>query len=531
MTQHWLFETRTWRLGVLAIGLFLSQLVGLYGQQDQRAFESFQTTNSAGSVELMAGSSQNLRFVYAIPEAYVENPDVLRVSAVAPNELCVTGLKPGFSTLTVLNADQEREVISVNVTPDARKLELALKHHFKNASIRVDALQTGVILSGTVARASDIDDALLVAREFFPTNVINRLEVAGSQIVAIEVQVYEVSRTKLRNLGIDWSVLGSSVDVVSGFADLINTFSSQPASQQNLRFGVINSSNDFNLFINALEKKNIAKLMAQPTLVAQHGRPAEFLSGGEYPVPVQAGLGTTSIEFKPFGTKLDFVPMIMGEGFLTLEVRAEVSEIARDIATETGIPGLRVRRVNTAVPMRSGQTLALAGDYNEKSEGENKGAPWLSNQSGWGAFFRNTRNQKTETELVFLITPRFINPIEQAALNHTLPGRNTRDPSTYELMINGYLEVPDCGDDCPVNRFGVDVMPTAPSHSMGYQFSDQRPSTTNRNSPPAAGISRPASFGNSPQPTRSGFGYPSTRNPPYDVPANNNARGWNPNRQ
>ncbi len=415
----------------------------------------FQVNDSVENLEIIAGASRRLKFDYNVPELMVENPDIIQATPVAPNEILVSGQKPGISTITVSDPDKNLQTLTVHVTVDVRKLERAYEKHFPDSQIRVDALQTGVLLSGYVARADQIENIMGVARDYFPTNVINQLQVNGTQNIAIKVKVYEVSRTKLRQLGVDWSLIGSDFGVVSSISDLIQEFSlatgSVTGTGQNLTVGVVGNNTAFNAFIQALEKRNVAKLLDQPTLVAQNGRPAEFLSGGEVPIQVASGLGNNAIEFRAFGTKLDLVPIVHGQGQLTLEVRAEVSEIAKDLSGETGVPGFRVRRVNTGVKMKAGHTLALAGDYREDSATETQGVPWVMDSPIFGPLFRRIEDEVNETELVFLITPRFISEVEANQVPGLGPGMLTQTPSDHELFIGGYTEVPRCQDDCPVN--------------------------------------------------------------------------------
>ena len=421
----------------------------------------FQVNRSVDSIELIAGSSQRLKFDYNVPELMVENPDVISATPVAPNEILITGIKPGISTVTISDPDKNLQMITVEVTIDVRKLERAFAAHFPDSQIKVAALKTSVILRGNVARADQVQNILAVARDYFPTNVINELQVNGSQNIAIKVKVYEVSRTKLRQVGVDWAYLSPDFQFVTSIADLIQEVSTGgvDANLGNLSFGVLNDGRSFNAFIKALEKNNLAKLLDQPVLVAQNGRPAEFLSGGEVPIQVASGLGTNSIEFRPFGTKLDLVPIVHGQGQLTLEVRAEVSEIAKDLSGESGVPGFRVRRVNTGVKMKAGHTLALAGDYREKISTEIKGIPYLMDSPFFGPAFRTVTEEKNETELVFLITPRFISEVETHRVPRLGPGQLTNSPSDHELYFNGYTEVPRCNEDCPVNdRFDDPTM-------------------------------------------------------------------------
>ncbi len=427
----------------------------IQGGEDRFSTAGFAVEPAGEQIDLATGTSRSIRFDFKVPHVFLDNTEVLRVTPVADNEFVIAALKPGIATLRIADVNEAVRIITVNVTMDIRKLELALKRHFPASHIRVYPLQQGVLLGGTVSRADDVDMVLAVAKDFIPMNVINRLQVDGSQVVATEVRIYEVSRTKLRNMGVDWSVAGRNVNIVSGFADVLQSLTDTTNNSANASVGIVDDATSLNLFINLLEQRNLAKLMAQPTLTTQNGRPAEFLSGGEIPFQVNSGFGNNSIQFRPFGTKLDLVPIVHGEGELTLEIRAEISEVANDLSAGTGVPGFRVRRVNTGVPMRSGQTLALAGDYREKVEAEVKGAPGIMNKAGWGSLFRNTRSEENETELVFVMTPRFVNSIDAGSLpDAMMPGRQSTYPSNRELFFNGHIEVPvcpngDCGSDSP----------------------------------------------------------------------------------
>lgn len=436
---------------------------------------------SVDSIELVTGSSRRLKFEYKIPELLVENPEIIRATPIGPREILVSGLKPGISTVSISDAEKNVQVLTVHVTADTRKVKAAIHKFFPDSSIRVDALQTGIVLSGMVAKADDISQVTAIARDYFPTNVINRLQVDGSQMVAIKVKVYEVSRTKLRTLGIDWAIDGDDFAIASSISGLIQEIGigarTITGSGQTLTFGVLGSRTDFTSFIEALEQNNLAKLLDQPVLTAQHGRPAEFLSGGEIPIQIAAGLGTNSVEFRAFGTKLDIVPLIHGGGELTLEVRAEVSEVAPELSGDTGVPGFRVRRVNTGVRMKAGHTLALAGDYRETASAVKRGIPKLMDSSIWGPLFRRTEDAQTETELVFLITPQFINEVDPTAIPRLGPGQLTVPASRNEFYWRGYQEVPRCNDGCPTTDAfdapaaggGGNAFPTHQSYNPGIQ--------------------------------------------------------------
>jgi pilus assembly protein CpaC len=494
---------KTTMLAAIAVLVLSFAEAQLYGQFTTSIVEEDSTSQT---IELSQGGSRRLKFDFKVPELLVENPEVIKATPVSPNEILVSGLKPGVSALTVSDADRNLHVINVHVTVDVRKLQRAISTHFPESSVTVHALQTGVVLKGNVARTGDVNNVMLVARDYFPTNVINQMKVGGGQTVAIQVKVYEVSRTKLRELGIDWSVIGTNTNIVSGFSDLITNFSDGSATNLNYRLGIFGDDTNLNFIIKALEQRNVAKLLDEPTLTAENGRPAEFLSGGEIPIQINNGNNGNSIEFRAFGTKLDMVPIIHGQGEMTLEVRAEVSEVANELSNGAGVPGFRVRRVNTGVRMRAGHTLALAGDYREEIEGEVRGLPHWMDKPIINSLFSHKEDSKNETELVFLITPRFVTDVPAHMVPNNLPGRNSRIPSDHEFYKNGYLEVPGCGDDCQLNRPGQQGMNMPMGSNMGTPDAGGYGQAGYPQGPQAqADYQQPPAVGNQAQ---GSFGYP-----------------------
>lgn len=419
----------------------------------QQQGEMILVTDDLRDVEIVAGASQPLKFGFPIPKLMVQVPEVLDASAVSANEILITGLKPGISKLTVVDGNENHHTITVAVKIDVRILQRSIDKIFPTSQVRVDALQSKVILSGYVADSEHVTNMIELANDYFPVGVINNVRVAKSPNVAIQVKIYEVSRSKLRRLGVDWSYFGPDFQAVSSFADLIQGLGAggaTAATGQNVSTAVLGGERRLDVFIEALEQHNVAKLLDEPTLVVKDGRPAEFLSGGEIPFEVAAGLGNNTVQFRPFGTKLDIVPIVLGRNRLTLEVRAEVSEVDNTLGAETGVPGFRVRRVNTAVDMPVGHTLALAGDYREEIETEKRGLPKLMDHPFWGAAFRKTEEVRSETELVFLITPRFIDAVEASRVQRAPFGKASKSPSDKELYLDGHIEVPTCpGDNCP----------------------------------------------------------------------------------
>jgi pilus assembly protein CpaC len=191
-------------------------------------------------------------------------------------------------------------------------------------------------------------------------------------------------------------------------------------------------------------------------LVTVSGRPASFTVGGEFPILVPAGLGTVSIEYKTFGTQVDFVPIVLGNGRIRLEVRPRVSELdaARGVTLNNStVPALQVREVDTGVELRAGQTLALAGLVQNRIEVENKGLPILADLPYFGAPFRRVSEKNNEIELLIMVTPELVEAMEQHEVPPVGPGMHTISPSDHDLYWRGHLEVPN---------------PNMPQHSYPY---------------------------------------------------------------
>ena len=208
---------------------------------------------------------------------------------------------------------------------------MLLQTEFPQASLRVRPLATSVVLSGRVDRSDEVSRIVTMAEDYYP-KVINNITVGGVQQVMLHVQVMEVSRTKLRSLGFDWAYFNGDDYVIQSVSGLIAQAAAGAGTAtgtggDTIEFGVVNGDNAFFGFLDALRDNSLAKVLAEPTLVTVSGRAASFNSGGEFPILVPQSLGTIAIEYKDFGTRVDFVPIVLGNGNIRLEVRPQVSEL------------------------------------------------------------------------------------------------------------------------------------------------------------------------------------------------------------
>ncbi|MDP7017827.1 MAG: pilus assembly protein N-terminal domain-containing protein, partial [Pirellulaceae bacterium] len=388
----------------------------------------------------------------------VDNPDVVQVQPLSPNQVQISARKPGVTNIKLWDENDRVYLVDIVVLADARELENILISEFPNASLRVRSLSTSVVISGFVPSAQMVSQIISVAEDYYP-NVINNISVGGAQQVLLHVRVMEVSRTKLRKVGFDWAFFNGNDGIVQNAAGLIGDFAINPAGAasfaqstmgQNVSFGVVDGAGGFFGFLEALRQDNLAKVLAEPTLTTVSGRPASFNVGGEIPILVPQSLGTFSIEYREIGTRVDFVPIVLANGHIRLDVRPTVSEIdpSRSVTVQNvTIPGIRSRWVDTGAEMRSGQTLAVAGLVQTRVEAERKGLPVLADLPWVGAMFRRQEETENEIELIITVTPEFVDAMDPHEVPQCLPGGFTRSPSDTDFYGRGYIEVPKCCND------------------------------------------------------------------------------------
>jgi len=427
----------------------------------------YHVRDASQRLEMIVNSSRILTMEGTIPQAQVNNPDIVRLQPLSKNQIQTSALKAGVTQINLWDEDKNVYTVDIVVYGDARELEMVLRSEFPSAALKIRPMNTSVLVSGYVPRPDMVPRIRLIAEDYYP-KVVDNMVVGGVQTVLLQVKVMEVSRNKLRALGIDWSYVNNNDFLVSSVSGLINAATASTGAtlagtgQDTLRLGIVGDNTTFLTFIEALQQRNVVKVLAEPNLVTMSGRPASFLVGGEFPILVPSGtIGTATIEFREYGTRVDFVPIVLGNGSIRLEVRPSITEIdeSRNVTADTiTVPALRTHTVDTAVEMQAGQTLALAGLIQERIESENKGLPWISDIPYLGTWFRRVEESVNEIEMLILVTPHLVDPME----SHEVPGgpgRTLVSPNDHELYFKGFLEVPRCNDvgscvNCQTGGYG-----------------------------------------------------------------------------
>jgi len=414
----------------------------------------------------------------------VGNPDIADILILRSTQLYVLGKDLGTTNVILWDRnDQLIGTVDVEVTHDLNSLKAKLHQLLPNDEITVFSSQRNIILSGQVSNIASMEAALRIAEGYLTSAggaldqvafeqgaggggeagdegaVVNLMQIGGGQQVMLEVKVAEIARSEMRSIeskmaflsssGGRWSGGGISGAPFTGIVqgdDILNV--AKQVSDKGLFASYMGDDFLFNLALNAAKENGLAKILAEPTLTTLTGQEAEFLSGGEFPIPVPQEFGRTTIEYKDFGVGLKFLPTVLGDGVINLKVNISVSELnsTNSVIIDGGpgnsasffVPALTKRSASATYELRDGQTIGVAGLLNENLREVINKFPGLGDLPILGNLFRSQQFIKGETELMILITPRLAKPIDPTKL--TLPTDAFIEPSDADFYILGRME-------------------------------------------------------------------------------------------
>lgn len=458
-------DTRLTRIAALLGCILLVGAVRVVAESPmpQVPLPTAETGRASERITLTAGQSTVLLTDFDVVRIAITNPEVADAVVVAPRELLVDGKMSGTVTLIVWGAAQ-RVQYDVVVEPPVTTLQQQLQQLFPGENIQVSAIGEAVVLSGNVSsngvmlRAGEIAQA-----SSLDSRVINMLQLPGgmlSQQVMLQVRFAEVNRRALSELGIsmftgptgagDYIARSSTQQFASTeFGDLERTevddailLSGSSTFGDFLNLFIFNTKHNVGALIKALESGGYFQSLAEPNLIAYNGQEASFLAGGEFPIPiVQGATGTVTIVYKEFGVRLTFLPIIAGD-IIRLTVSPEVSSLDfNNGITLSGfrVPALITRRAHTTVELRDGQTFAIAGLLSNVSQEDRAAIPFLSKLPIIGSLFKSRSRRQEQTELMVLITPRLVRPLDPDEVPPlpTVPGRFLPPDDTIGAQLEG----------------------------------------------------------------------------------------------
>lgn len=406
------------------------------------------------SLTVPVGKSQDVRTDTGFVDVMVGDSEIADVNPLTDHTVSILGKKIGTTRVSVYGEGKKLVgIFDVEVTYDVTRLSNELNRRFPGSRIRAASVNGRIMLSGEVADAVTLDQAVTIARQFGP-EIINAVSVASPQQVMLEVRFIEISRNAGRELGVQWNRFGeqSITNIGNRTNGLPVTAATETAA------GLISGSAPFafvlgriiangsttDVALQALEQRGIARSLAEPNLVALSGDTASFLAGGEYPIPIAGTFGQITVAYKKYGVGLAFTPTVLSRGLINLKIEPEVSQLDPTNFVQVGgirVPSLIVRRANTTIELRDGQSFAIAGLLQSVSSTDASQLPWLGDVPVIGALLRSTHFQKRETDLAIIVTPRLVRPTRPGDTVRT-PLDNTAPGNDAEQFLLGRAEVP-----------------------------------------------------------------------------------------
>ena len=390
-------------------------------------------------------------------DVLVANPDVVDAVIKTSKQTYLLGKTVGQTNVFFFNGAGEQLLnLEVCVERDLNPLKSAFRKYMPDARISVQAMKDNIILSGSVPSAVQADKARDMAERFVgdEETVVNMLSIDSGEQVMLKVKIVEMQRSVAKQFGIDVSSLNvSGNDIFEIITE--NTFSVGNGVLSGTQIGYqTNDGGDQTTgILRALERTGIIKTLAEPNLTAITGESANFLAGGEFPVPVGRDRdGNITIEFKPFGVGLSFTPVVLGEGRISMKISTEVSELTSENAiTASGgriidddgnviiidgltIPALTVRRAETTVELPSGGSMVMAGLLKEETKRTLEGLPGIKDVPVLGALARSNDFRNNQSELVVIVTPYLVGPVNKDQLKTPLEGFAEASDSDAILM-------------------------------------------------------------------------------------------------
>jgi len=460
-------------------------------------------TNPAQDIVLSIGRGQLVTVPGSMSDIFVANEAVADVQVKSQRQLYVFGKAGGETTVYASNA--AGDVIwsaNVRVGSNLDSVDQMLALAMPEAKIQVATMGTNtVLLTGTVAAPEDAAEAERLVAAFLgeSANVVSRLRMATPLQVMLRVRFAEVSRSLVRTLGANLTTVDSTGGFKFGIGQGRGAFSQVVPSMidpvtgaripmgplavgQNLEgegFNIVDQNSpgttlggfgrflglDIGSALDMAERQGLVTTLSEPNLTALSGETAQFLAGGEFPIPMSQGLGTTSIEYKNYGVSLAYTPTVLANGRISLRVRPEVSEISSQFAVvqnNFSIPSLVTRRAETTIELGSGQSFMIAGLLSNNANTVIDKTPGAGDLPILGALFKSTDFRKGQTELVIVVTPYLVKPVNDSEI--VLPTDGYQSPSALGQFFGNLEHNGVTGGTRPMPRAAGE----APSPEIGW---------------------------------------------------------------
>ena len=431
------------------------------------------TGGSTYELDIAAGKSQVLELPQPYTDVMVADPKVADVVPLTAHSVYIVGEAIGSTAITLSGPNKHLlAAVSVVVSADVDGLKARLHDILPDEKdVGVRAANASIVLSGTVSSPVALQQIMTLAETYDPGKVVNMVNVEGIQQVMLSVRFVEMERSTAKQLGVNIGTTAINPTGASGKPQFAINTTDTLANQFGSTFGAlaanyrIGPSTDLSVVVDALEDKGLVRTLAEPDLTTMSGETANFLAGGEFPVPIAetagtgGGLPTITIDFKQFGIALAFTPTILQDGLINLVVNPEVSSIDPTVSINTNgvsVPGLKVRRAHATVELRDGESFTIAGLLSNDYQSSINQLPFAGDIPILGSLFRSQAFQSDQTELVIVVTPHLVTPRRGYVAT---PNDHFVPPSDFELFLLGQ-QVGEASNVRPEDRVLLEADPT-----------------------------------------------------------------------
>lgn len=385
-----------------------------------------------GGIAVAKGSGRLIRLPHPVANIFAADPAVVEVRPASPTTMFVFG--KGLGATTIVATDASGNAIaqySVSVGPSnflGQRVGAQAETTAPGAGVTAESEPGGMVVRGTVQSAEEANNVINQAKIISSTGtVINNLQVVEPVQVMLKVRIASMSRTVTRELGIDWTSVGTSAISIGKFSLSGLTTGSAPGSITGATPGSATlgfPGGTFEGVIDALAADNLAHVLAEPTLTTLSGTQASFQVGGQFPIPESSGTDSVSVTYKSYGVLLTFTPTVFSDGRIALQVSPQLSSIStansavlttNGSSEATAVPSINIATASSTVILGSGQGMAMAGLLQDTTNQTDNGVPGLSEVPLLGALFRGDSYQRIQQELVITVTPYLVTPVSQAA--------------------------------------------------------------------------------------------------------------------
>lgn len=401
------------------------------------------TPNTNKSITVAQGKPRTIRTSLSVHEIVIGDPDIADVGPLTDRSFYIVGNQLGTTGIALF--DENKQLIGsldVEVSLDTHRLANTIRNSVPGSEIRVQSANGRVLLSGSVSDAVAAERARNIASRYSGgEEVIDSISITSSQQVQLNVRIVEINRQAGQELGarigVEYVGTGGSIS----FNSTPSTGTRSPAGD--LIGNIITGGLSVDVAIKALEDRGMARRLAEPNLIARSGQRASFLAGGEFPIPVPGEGGSVTIQYKRFGVGLDFTPTVLQDGLIGLEIEPEVSSIDASASYSIGnisVPGFSVRRASTSVDLKSGQSFMIAGLLQSENSTVTERVPGLGSIPVLGTLFSSKAYQRRETDLVIIVTPHLVRPIDPSRRVNT-PHDTSLAPSSADYFLGNQDEI------------------------------------------------------------------------------------------